>query len=72
MNASKNRYSVRFEPGSQDYSIYNGEVVLHRGYDTKREADIDLEKLIDNEAPATRKDFEEFFKTTFGEINKIK
>jgi hypothetical protein len=72
MNREKNKYTVRFEPGSQDYAIYNGETVAYRGYETKFEADHDLDEILDKEwgedQPATKEDFETFFKTTFGSL----
>lgn len=71
MNRSKDNYSVRYEPGSSCYSIYNNGVMVHTGYDSKLEADADLEELIQGEEPATAKDFEEFFASISREMQKI-
>lgn len=75
MNRSKNNYKVKYEPGSQTYTIYNGEVAAYTGYDSKLEADHDLDEILDKEwgedQPATKEDFEEFFKKTFGELGKV-
>lgn len=71
MNGSKNKWSVRWEPGSQNYTIYNGEVAAYTGYDSKLEADKDLEKLIKDDEPAAREDFEQFFRAMYGELGKV-
>jgi hypothetical protein len=73
MNPSKNRYTIKFEPGGQNYTIYNNNVAAYTGYDTFAEAEADLEKIMAKEQGksevATAKDFEEFFRMTYDGIN---
>lgn len=61
MNAKKHKYTIKFEPG-RGFSIYDDNVLAHSGYDTYAEAERDLERIQDEDEPASLEDFETFFK----------